>query len=176
MWLAFQPIVGLREQRIFGYEALLRSDEPLMKGPADILDAAERLGRIHELGRAIRANVAKVAASDPMQARLFVNLHSADLNDDDLYRPDAPLSRIATRVVLEVTERASLDEVANVGDCVERLKQMGFQIAIDDLGSGYAGLTSFATLEPESVKLDMSLVRDVDKNPTKRPKRPTADR
>ena len=45
---------------------------------------------------------------------------------------------------------------------------MGFRIAIDDLGAGYAGLTSFATLEPEFVKLDMSLVRDVDKNPTKK--------
>jgi EAL domain-containing protein (putative c-di-GMP-specific phosphodiesterase class I) len=44
---------------------------------------------------------------------------------------------------------------------------MGFRIAIDDLGAGYAGLTSFATLEPEFVKLDMSLVRDVDRNPTK---------
>lgn len=44
---------------------------------------------------------------------------------------------------------------------------MGFRIAIDDLGAGYAGLTSFATLEPELVKLDMSLVRDIDKNPMK---------
>ena len=49
MWMAFQPIVAWREHRIFGYEALLRSDEPSMKNPVDILDAAERLGRLHEL-------------------------------------------------------------------------------------------------------------------------------
>ena len=65
MWMAFQPIVGWRERRVFGYEALLRSDEPLMKNPADILDAAERLGRLHELGRAVRARVAAAAPEAP---------------------------------------------------------------------------------------------------------------
>jgi EAL domain-containing protein (putative c-di-GMP-specific phosphodiesterase class I) len=64
--------------------------------------------------------------------------------------------------VLEVTERASLDEVSNVAACVARLKALGFQIAIDDLGAGYAGLTSFTQLEPNIAKLDMSLVRGVD--------------
>jgi EAL domain-containing protein (putative c-di-GMP-specific phosphodiesterase class I) len=91
-----------------------------------------------------------------------VNLHSADLNDEDLYSADAPLSKIATRVVLEVTERASLYGVKNVVACIARLKVLGFQIAIDDLGAGYAGLTSFTQLEPRIAKLDMSLVRGVD--------------
>jgi EAL domain-containing protein (putative c-di-GMP-specific phosphodiesterase class I) len=50
---------------------------------------------------------------------------------------------------------------------VAELRALGFRIAIDDLGAGYAGLTSFAVLEPEIVKLDMSLVRDVHKHPTK---------
>jgi EAL domain-containing protein (putative c-di-GMP-specific phosphodiesterase class I)/ActR/RegA family two-component response regulator len=163
MWMAFQPIVGWRERRIYGYEALLRSDEPLMKNPADMLDAAERLGRLHELGRAIRAKAAAAApALEPASVKLFVNLHSADLNDEDLYSADAPLSKIAHRVVLEVTERASLYDVKDVAACVTRLKALGFQIAIDDLGAGYAGLTSFTQLEPEIAKLDMSLVRGVD--------------
>jgi len=162
MWMAFQPIVGWREQRVFGYEALLRSDEPLMKNPAEILDAAERLGRIHELGRAVRACVAAAAPQAPEGVKLFVNLHSADLNDEELYSADAPLSKIAGRVVLEVTERASLYGVKNIAACVAKLKALGFQIAIDDLGAGYAGLTSFTQLEPEVAKLDMSLVRGVD--------------
>ncbi len=50
---------------------------------------------------------------------------------------------------------------------IAELRGLGFRIAIDDLGAGYAGLTSFATLEPEFVKLDMSLIRGVDKNPVK---------
>ena len=166
MWMAFQPIVGCRARSIFGYEALLRSDEPLMKTPADILDAAERLGRLHELGRAVRAKVAAAADAEELAgAMLFVNLHSADLNDEELYSVDAPLSKIATRVVLEVTERASLYGVKNVAACVAKLKTLGFQIAIDDLGAGYAGLTSFVQLEPKIAKLDMSLVRSVDTDP-----------
>jgi EAL domain-containing protein (putative c-di-GMP-specific phosphodiesterase class I)/ActR/RegA family two-component response regulator len=161
-WMAFQPIVQWREQRVFGYEALLRSDEPLMKNPADILDAAERLGRLHELGRAVRASVAAAAPKAPDGVRLFVNVHSADLNDEDLYSAEAPLSKIASRVVLEVTERASLYGVKSVPSCVARLKALGYQLAIDDLGSGYAGLTSFTQLEPAIAKIDMALVRGID--------------
>jgi EAL domain-containing protein (putative c-di-GMP-specific phosphodiesterase class I)/ActR/RegA family two-component response regulator len=162
LWMAFQPIVQWGEKRVFGYEALLRSDDPLMKNPAEILDAAERLGRIHELGRAVRANVAAAATKAPQGVKLFVNLHSFDLNDDELYSAVAPLSKIATRVVLEVTERASLVGVRSIGDRVGELKGLGFQIAIDDLGAGYAGLASFTQLEPEVAKLDMTLVRGVD--------------
>jgi EAL domain-containing protein (putative c-di-GMP-specific phosphodiesterase class I) len=80
---------------------------------------------------------------------------------------DAPLSKIAKNVVLEITERASLDSVKDVRARVAALREMGFRIAIDDLGAGYAGLTSFALLEPEIVKLDMTLVRDVHLNSTK---------
>jgi EAL domain-containing protein (putative c-di-GMP-specific phosphodiesterase class I) len=162
IWIAFQPIVGWRERRIFGYEALVRSEEPLMRNPADILDAAERLGRLHDLGRAVRARVAEAAPQAPDGAKLFVNLHSADLNDAQLYSPDSPLSKIATRVGLEVTDRASLYDVNDVAGAVARLKALGFQVAIDDLGAGYAGLTSFTQLEPEVAKLDMSLVRGID--------------
>ena len=64
--------------------------------------------------------------------------------------------------MLEVTERASLYGVKNIAASVAKLKGLGFQIAIDDLGAGYAGLTSFTQLEPEVAKLDMSLVRGVD--------------
>jgi EAL domain-containing protein (putative c-di-GMP-specific phosphodiesterase class I) len=73
----------------------------------------------------------------------------------------------ANRVVLEITERASLERVKDVKAKLSELRRIGFRIAIDDLGAGYAGLTSFATLEPEFVKLDMSLVRDIDRNHTK---------
>jgi EAL domain-containing protein (putative c-di-GMP-specific phosphodiesterase class I) len=167
MWMAYQPIVRGADRTIFGYEALLRSDEKSLPHPGAILDAAERLGRLPELGRKIRA-----AAAAPMVAgsatSLFVNLHARDLMDDDLLSSRSPLAQIANQVVLEITERASLDEVPDARAKVAELRNMGYRIAIDDLGAGYAGLTSFVALEPELVKLDMSLVRDVDKTPTKR--------
>jgi EAL domain-containing protein (putative c-di-GMP-specific phosphodiesterase class I) len=163
MWMAFQPIVSWKNRTVFGNEALLRSDDPLMNNPGDILDGAERLGRVHELGRMVRA---KVAAADQLDKHaspaIFVNLHSSDLNDEELYAETAPLSLIAHRVVLEVTERASLYDVKDVTARITKLKVMGFRIAVDDLGAGYAGLTSFTLLQPEIAKLDMSLVRGIN--------------
>jgi EAL domain-containing protein (putative c-di-GMP-specific phosphodiesterase class I) len=99
--------------------------------------------------------------------RLFVNLHSEDLLDDALYDPQAPLSLMADRTVLEVTERAGLERVPDARSRVDRLKQMGFSVAVDDLGAGYSGLTSFVQLDPQVAKLDIALVRNLHREPTK---------
>jgi EAL domain-containing protein (putative c-di-GMP-specific phosphodiesterase class I) len=167
LWMAYQPIVRTSDGRLYGYEALLRSSEKSLPHAGAILDAAERLDRVSELGQAIREAVVTPMVNAPPDALLFVNLHSRDLMDETLYSLQAPLSQIAERVVLEVTERASLDAVDDARTRVADLRRMGFRIAIDDLGAGYAGLTSFATLEPELVKLDMSLVRGIDTSATK---------
>jgi EAL domain-containing protein (putative c-di-GMP-specific phosphodiesterase class I) len=74
---------------------------------------------------------------------------------------------MASRVVLEVTERAAIEQVDDVERRVRDLRQFGFRVAVDDLGAGYAGLSSFALLEPEIVKLDVSLLRDIDQSPVK---------
>ena len=100
-------------------------------------------------------------------AVLFVNVQPQELLDESLFDSCGALSPIASRVVLEVTERASLGAVPDLRARVSRLKRMGFRIAIDDLGAGYAGLASFAQLEPSVVKIDMALVRDVHHNELK---------
>jgi EAL domain-containing protein (putative c-di-GMP-specific phosphodiesterase class I)/ActR/RegA family two-component response regulator len=168
LWLAFQPIVSSSTRSVFGYEALLRTIEPTLPHPGAIIDAAERLGRQKLLGRTIRDAAALAFQAAPDGALLFVNLHPHDLNDETIVDPSAPLSRLAPRVVLEITERASIEDVSEARLRVAQLRELGFRIAIDDLGAGYAGLTAFAHLEPEVVKLDMSLVRDVHEQPTKR--------
>jgi len=168
LWTAYQPIVHAREPSVFAYEALVRADEPMLPHPGAVLLAAERSGRIHDVGRAVRDSVVTCAAAADESWLLFVNLHPEDLLDTTLYLEDSPFTAIASRVVLEITERASLDHIRNIRERVETLRRLGFQIALDDLGAGYAGLTSFALLEPEFVKLDMSLIRDIDQNPTKR--------
>jgi EAL domain-containing protein (putative c-di-GMP-specific phosphodiesterase class I) len=162
--MAFQPIVDLSRRSLYAYEALVRPSEPSMANPAAILAAAERLDRLPDLGRRIRALSAAAFESAPKDAVLFVNLHTRDLLDADLFRGEAPLTRVAERVVLEVTERSTLDDVADVKERIRKLRALGFRIAIDDLGAGYAGLSSFVALEPDIVKLDMSLVRDVHKS------------
>jgi EAL domain-containing protein (putative c-di-GMP-specific phosphodiesterase class I) len=167
LWMAYQPIVSWSRREVYGYEALLRSHEPSLPHPPAILDAAERLEQVQVLGRAIRVAAVQPADRLPGGSMLFVNLHTQDLLDDDLFDRRSPLAQIAGRVVLEITERSSLHAIRDVQTRIARLRSMGFRIAVDDLGAGYAGLTSFAQLEPEVVKLDMSLVRGVHLQPTK---------
>lgn len=167
LWMAYQPIVDMTTRTVFGYEALLRCKETALPHPGAVLDAAEQLGRLEDVGRAVRNKAPEPMSRLALPTLLFVNLHSADLADKTLTSPNAPLTAIASRVVLEITERASLDHVKNVRSKVAELRALGFRIAVDDLGAGYAGLTSFAQLEPEFVKLDMSLIRGIHQNATK---------
>lgn len=168
LWIAFQPIVSWSEKKVLAYEALVRSDEPSLATPLPLLDAAQRLDRTDELGRAIRSSVADLAPFAPDGVLLYVNVNATDLNDAQLLDPSAPLSLIADRVVLEITERMALDDVVDLEARRNQLAAMGFRIAVDDLGAGYAGLSSFEMLQPDVVKLDMSLIRDVDTCPRKR--------
>lgn len=167
MWLAYQPIVRASDHSIFGFEALLRSNEPSLTTPTAILHVAERLGELNRLGRAVRNQAALTVAAANRSYALFVNLHPQDLFDVHLSDAQAALSSVAGRVVLEVTERASITDFEQARQKLATLRNQGFRIAVDDLGAGYAGLSSFAILEPEFVKLDMSLVRNVDQSTVK---------
>jgi EAL domain-containing protein (putative c-di-GMP-specific phosphodiesterase class I) len=164
LWMAYQPIVRSTDGSVFAYEALMRSPVKALPHPGAVLHAAEYLGRLPELGRVVRDRAPQPMGQVP-EAKLFINLHAEDLLDEALYDGGAVLAQLGSRVVVEITERADLDRVRDLSGQVERLRRMGFAIAIDDLGSGYAGLTSFVSLRPEFVKLDMSLVRDVDGDP-----------
>jgi EAL domain-containing protein (putative c-di-GMP-specific phosphodiesterase class I) len=166
--MAFQPIVSLSTKTVFGYEALLRSSEPSLPHPTDVLEAAERLGATKRLGRAVRAFAAQRGSQLEHDWLLFVNLHPSELLDPDLTDPSSLLMSMASRVVLEITERAPLSSLEEVRERCSELRRLGFRIAVDDLGAGYAGLTSFAILDPDIVKVDMNLVRGIEGSAIKR--------
>jgi EAL domain-containing protein (putative c-di-GMP-specific phosphodiesterase class I)/CheY-like chemotaxis protein len=166
-WMAFHPIVDVTAKRVFAYEALLRTDEESLRRTDIFIATAERLDKIHLLGRSVRAAVARAAADAPKDVLLFVNVHGLELSDEELFAANSAFAHIAGRVVLEITERTGLDPAAGPTR-VAMLRRLGYRIAVDDLGAGYAALGALATLEPEVVKLDMSLVRDIDQHATKR--------
>jgi EAL domain-containing protein (putative c-di-GMP-specific phosphodiesterase class I) len=166
IWMAYQPIVRASDGQVYGYEALLRSNEPSLPHPGAIFDAAEKLGRVSEVGRAVRRTVA--GSFDVLKHPVFVNIHPLDLADEVLLGPDDPLAPRASDVVLEITERASLEGIPDFRTRILNLRDLGYRIAVDDLGAGYAGLNTFAALEPDVVKLDMTLVRNADSEPVKR--------
>ncbi|HXK16165.1 MAG TPA: EAL domain-containing response regulator [Polyangiaceae bacterium] len=165
--VVYQPIVSNRARKVYGYEALMRSAEPEFPSPPHLLTAAEHAGALHELGRIVRQRAVEGLHGAANDTLLFLNLHPRDLTDPELTRPGTLLSQSAQRIVLEITERASLSGIDDLKPTLAALRRLGFRIAIDDLGAGYAGLTSFALLEPEIVKLDMSLTRAIDQSPVK---------
>jgi EAL domain-containing protein (putative c-di-GMP-specific phosphodiesterase class I) len=167
IWIAYQPIVSWPARRVFGHEALVRSSDSELSNPSLLFDAAERLGRVQELGMRIRDAVSHGIHQAPADVLIFVNIHPLDLTNDSLYALQAPLTAHAERIVLEVTERSSLLRIDELSSRIARLRDLGFQIAVDDLGAGYAGLSSFSQLEPDIVKLDMSLVRGIDGSSSK---------
>jgi len=168
MWMAFQPIVSWSLKSVVAYEALMRTTDETLHAPIEILKVAEQLGEVHTLGHKTRGLIAEVMAQHPELPGVFVNLHVLDLLDEQLYAEDSPLRRFASRIHLEITERMAIEKVPDTHERIERLRKLGYKIAVDDLGEGYSGLNSVASLEPDAVKLDMSLIRDIEKTPTKR--------
>lgn len=161
----FQPIVSWSERRVVGYEALVRCSIPDLRSPLALLDLARRVDGMHELGDRIQQRALGRFCVEPTEADLYLNLAPEDLHDDRLLDPATQLAKVAHRVILEVSEQARADTQAK--ERLDAIRSLGFRLAVDDVGAGYAGLNSIAQLEPDVIKLDMALVRDVHLHPIK---------
>jgi EAL domain-containing protein (putative c-di-GMP-specific phosphodiesterase class I) len=160
--LALQPILDA-SGAVVAHEALLRSTHPTLHGPMPVLRAAEEHGRLPDLGRVIVDRAARWLAILPANRMLFLNLHPDELSDPEgMAARLEPLRPHAGRVVLEITERRQLSGVEHWERSVELATEMGFRIAVDDLGAGYSSLAVLAELQPSIIKIDMSIVRGVD--------------
>ena len=147
------------------HEALIRPNHPALAGPDQLIGAARTIEQKFELDRHVRSAIRADVAAGRVDTEIFVNLLPESLEDPMLLSDGDPLAEIAERVVLEVTERVSLDAVADVLPTLDLLRERGFAIALDDLGGGYAGLTSFVTMRPDVVKFDLDMVRDINEIP-----------
>jgi EAL domain-containing protein (putative c-di-GMP-specific phosphodiesterase class I) len=165
--MVYQPIVRACDSQLFAYEALVRCRDPELAHPIDLIACAERLGTVETLDRTIRALVADDMERIEKPTRVLVNLHPRSLQDESLYSESDALRPHSERVIIEITEREGLSTVADLPARVTRLRRCGYRLAVDDLGAGYAGLTTFAQLVPEVVKFDMELIRGIDRSTTK---------
>lgn len=160
--LALQPLVSVADRSVYAYECLLRSSHPSFRGPLEVLSAVERHGMVDRLADTVaRLARRRLDQIDP-RARLFINLHPLELaNPASLSARWEPLAPVAHRLVLEITERSKLDGVA-WEKSVGMLRNAGFDLAVDDLGAGYSSLAALAQVAPTFMKVDMSIVRDID--------------
>lgn len=167
IFMAFQPLFCDDAKRIYAYEALARLGDPDINDPGRLFGLAEAVRRVPDVDTAIRKAVAKRIDDLPEGAYLFVNVHPDSLLDKRVFSKSDVLAPYADRIVLEITERSSLHDTDLLVTKIGRLREMGYRIALDDLGAGYAGLSSFALLTPEIVKFDMELIRGIQEDQTR---------
>lgn len=157
----YQPIVVADTRRPLAYEALCRPRHAAFPNPWVLIQTAERVGRLSQLGRALREGSVVALERLPGDVSLFLNIHPQELHDPRFHEIEPFLAPWAGRVVFELTEVAQFKNYDRVRAIIKELQAAGFRVALDDLGAGYSGLNSLAMLEPDYVKLDMEMVHRV---------------
>ena len=162
VYVDYHPIVVAETLHVFGYEALARGVMRSLRSPEVMFDVAAEADLIWELSRLCRSR-----ALEGIETRLrpgellFLNVDPHDFTD-----PDFTEREVAdpTRVVIEITERTAIKDYPKFRERLKTFRQIGYRFAVDDAGSGYAGLGSIANLEPDFIKLDISLINSIDTN------------
>lgn len=159
--VVYQPIVDVGTGHTFALEALCRCKWPEFANPQVLFERAANENCCGQLGRSVR----EVAFEQVQDTPLFVNLHPHELSQHWLVRPDDPLFFHDQDVYLEITESAAF---AYYDLCVNVLKEVcsrsGAHLVVDDFGAGYSNLKRIVDLEPHIVKLDLALIRGIDRS------------
>jgi len=169
----FQPIVSLRENNIYAYEALIRgpSDSPL-HSPINLFSMAERYNETAALEKACRKVSIQQFVDQKVASKLFLNVSPTVLLDPEFKGGEtlAFLEQVGippSQIVIEITEHQPTDNYEIMRDAVSHYRSMGFEIALDDLGEGYSGLRLWTELLPDYVKIDRHFIQNIDKDPVK---------
>ena len=167
VYIVYHPIVVTETREVFGYEALARGVHRALRSPEVMFGVAEEANLIWELSRLCRRKAIEgMEEGLKPEHLLFINIDPHDFRDptfryldlDDLGVDDP------SRIVLEITERTAITDYPKFQGYLKEFRDRGFRFAVDDAGSGYAGLGSIANLEPDFIKLDISLISGIDAN------------
>lgn len=171
--IVHQPIVELERKSVLGYEALTRGAISGLESPGKLFELAARCDLVFELDRLCRRMAFRFSRGMPRSAKVFINVlpsavYDPDFRGEHLIRLLEPTGLAPEQIVLEITEKYAIDNYALFGEAVQSFTQMGFSIAVDDIGAGHSGLEKIAKLKPRFLKFDMSLVRNIDTSPVRR--------
>ncbi len=161
----FQPIVELATGRVIGYEGLVRPTAHPFVDAGSLFAAAEGSGRTAELDYVCLETVAAAAVSIPADRYVAINLsprtlEAPEFNALALCRRLARLGLPSQRIVLELTEREEIEDLARLRRGLEACRALGVRVAADDVGAGNAGLRLLSLVPFDVVKIDLSLVQD----------------
>jgi diguanylate cyclase (GGDEF)-like protein len=164
-YVAYQPVVSTKTERIVGYEALIRWDHPTRGAvsPAEFVPVAEDCGLIESIGEWVLRTACMEAASWPKDIRVAVNVSPIQFANPSL--PVIVTSALAksgiapARLELEITEGVFLDETASSENMFKMLKGIGVRLALDDFGTGYSSLGYLKKAPFDKIKIDQSFVR-----------------
>ena len=163
---AFQPIVHAPSGRVWSHEALIRG--PAGEPAGQVLSGLDEPA-LHRLDATGRGRAIDLAVLLGLQGRLNLNFLPRSLGEDDgmleamflaAQRHGLPLERL----VLEVTESEAIGDLAGFAQRMRRVRALGLQLAIDDFGAGHCGLNLLAEFQPDLLKLDMALLRGIERS------------
>jgi EAL domain-containing protein (putative c-di-GMP-specific phosphodiesterase class I)/CheY-like chemotaxis protein len=165
----YQPVVDLGDFSVLGYEVLARGPmQSVLHRPDVLFDVARDQGRVEELDRICRMIAARGGATLPDDTLRFINTEPVNLffrARSDLFIEEfveATPEHLRSKTVMEITEKSIIDDFGHFREVVAKLRERGFRIAIDDAGAGYSGLQTIVEIEPDFIKLDISLIRNLD--------------
>lgn len=163
---ALQPVVDLATLVPVGQEALSRFTHQHQRGPAGWFDDAHAVGLGVDLERLAVEKAVEVMHHVPEPQFLAVNMSPASV----LHLVDHPLTDVVAydRLVIELTEHVPVEDYGALHRALDGIRQQGARLAADDLGAGYAGFRHLVALEPDIIKLDISLVRGIADNRSQR--------
>lgn len=164
----YQPIVSARNGDIIAYETLMRSDASIGMYPLEILECAEKAGRLYDIEKATLRNALAAIGNNQeifKERKLFVNAIPAHiLTDDDWQTLENDFGELMEKMVIELTEQTEVDDNSLKG-IKERLMRNKISLAIDDYGTGYSNTSNLVRYSPDYVKIDRVLISGIDTNP-----------
>lgn len=173
IYSVYEPIVEVDSRVVFAYESLVRGPENSeFHSPAALFGAAEDYDMLFEFDCLCRSSGLRGAIDFPEGTKLFLNIlptafHDPNFRADRLIKTLERCQLSPTDVVFEISEQESIENFSAFKEARDCYRSLGFQFALDDMGSGYAGLEALLEISPEFIKMDRAFVSGVDEDPAR---------
>ncbi|MDR2732007.1 MAG: EAL domain-containing protein, partial [Fibromonadaceae bacterium] len=169
----YQPIVSLSDGQIFGYEALSRiTNDKLDLNIQQLFMISDRTKKTWEIETLCREKALQNAVMMNPEKKLFLNVDPNVIHDEE-FRNGFTMECLKEyrlnpgNVIFEITERVAVTDNDAFLKAIDHYKNQSFSIAIDDVGAGFSGLNTIASVKPNYIKIDMNLIRNIDKDEIK---------